>query len=137
MAEPREFKARAVFAGAAVLGYGTCIVVSLGYMAGRHWANVWPLNLITEALLLYGSTLLVLQSYLRVRVGPDEIVMRLPKGSRAIRWENLSVYELTGKGYALCKLHSFDGTSIRIRFASFDHGQELAQLIDRYATKPV
>jgi len=137
MAEPREFKARPVFAGAAVLGYAACIVVSLGYMAGRLWFTVWPANIITEALLLFGSTLLILQSYLRVWVGPDGIVMRLPRGSRTIKWDDLAVYELTGKGYTICKLHSFGGTSIRIRFSSFDHSEELAQLVDRFATKPV
>lgn len=137
MAEAREFRARAEFAVAAAVGYLICIVVSFGYMAGRRWANVWPANLITEALSLIVSTWFVLHSYVRLWVGPEGVTIRLPRESRSILWADLAAYEISGRGDSICTLRSFGGTTIRIRFASFEKGAELGQLIDRLARKPV
>jgi hypothetical protein len=98
---------------------------------------MWPANVITEALSLFISTWLVLNSYVKVWVGSDGIVMRLPKGTRSILWPDVAAYVLSGKNNSICNLRSFTGTVIRIRFSSFENGAELAQLIDRLATKPV
>ena len=136
MAEARGFKARAIFGLGAVIGYGICIAVSLGYMAGRRWANVWPANIVTESLSLVASTWLILQSYLRIWISNEGIIMRSPRATRTLEWSDLSVYQLTGKNNSICTLKSFSGTTIRIRFSRFERAEELSQLIDGLATKP-
>jgi len=137
MSQTREFRAHAGFAVTATFGYFICIALSTGYLAGRRWANLWPANIITEAVSLVVSTWLVLNSYVKLWVGPDEITIRLPRVTRTIKWAELAAYELSGRGNTICRLRDFGGTVIRIRFSSFESGDELAQLIDSLATKPV
>ena len=120
MVDTREFKAKIGFAATASLGYGICILVSCGYLAGSKWANMWPLNILSEIVLLAVSTSMLLHSYERYLVASDGIVMRLPKGKRTIQWADLAVYEICGKNGSICKLRSFNGTNIRIKFSSFD-----------------
>jgi hypothetical protein len=137
MCETREFRARAGFAVTATFGYFICIALSVGYLAGRRWANLWPANVIAEAVSLIVSTWLVLNSYVKLWVGPDDIKIRLPRATRTIKWAELAAYELSGRGNSVCRLRDFEGTVIRVRFSSFESGEELAQLIDSLATKPV
>ena len=135
MEAPREFRARVEYAVGAALGYGACILVSAAYMAGRQWANFWPVNLVVEAVLLAASTWGVLQSYSRIWVGTEDVVMRLPRWTHTIKWADLAAYELSGKGNSICTLRSFSGTTIRFRFKSFENRPDLEELIDRLATK--
>ena len=137
MTETREFRAKAAFAVFAGVGYGLAIMVSLGYMTSWKTPSMWPANIVIEAVLIYLSTTLVLYSYVRLWVGSDGIVIRLPKGRRSILWADLAAYELSGRRNSICKLQNFEGTTIHFRFSSFENARELGQLIDSLAIRPI